>query len=71
MQGQRFMTKCAWCDALKMGSVWVPKPFAWVVAISMPRTPITHSICQKCLRSQFSAWHHEQMDKQLTSHRVH
>lgn len=67
MQGKPFATKCAWCDSIKMGQFWLPKPFSWMVLISTFGRPYTHSICQKCLKSQFRVWHQERMGLRVST----
>ncbi|NTW84529.1 MAG: hypothetical protein HGB30_00030 [Holophagaceae bacterium] len=53
MKSKEFLTKCAWCDAVSMHSVWLPKALEKFVIKVRPNALISHGICEKCLKNHF------------------
>ena len=53
MSEKHFITKCAWCGALHLHHVWLPGPLQRLFVRARPNTPISHGICESCLKSHF------------------
>ncbi len=59
MKKKDFLIKCAWCDAININSVWLPKTLERFVIKAWPNALISHGICNKCLKNHFLLAYHE------------
>ncbi len=53
MRQDDFITKCAWCGAIHLHKVWLPKSLERIFVKVRPDASISHGICKKCLKSHF------------------
>ena len=65
MNNSKMILKCAWCDSIRMGSLWLPNPGMQLLLHLMPWKKITHGICNKCLAKHYSMTYHDAQDRVL------